>query len=259
VKYTPEGGKITFAIFEQDNNVVIEITDTGYGLAPEEIPHIFEKFYRSRNPKVAQQAGSGLGLSIAQEIVQLHGGDIEVQSKLENVTTPTPATSRPTPTIQEKEENEKSENTILFQVGILPTHNGTPLRNATVRLYGQGIDQTKNTDDLGLATFSVQQGNYTVQVHAEGNLASPIMFQETIAVTQSQTFECKIDNQTITSLSPTPTPPIQPSYPDSTLIIVIAATTGVTALVLLLELKKHGHNRTAKEPAVFECCKPISF
>jgi len=82
VKYTPEGGKITFAIFEQDNNVVIEITDTGYGLAPEEIPHIFEKFYRSRNPKVAQQAGSGLGLSIAQEIVQLHGGDIEVQSKL---------------------------------------------------------------------------------------------------------------------------------------------------------------------------------
>ena len=82
VKYTPEGGKIMFSIFEQDGNMVIEITDTGYGLAPEDIPHIFEKFYRSKNPKVAQQTGSGLGLAIAMEIIHLHGGDIEVQSKL---------------------------------------------------------------------------------------------------------------------------------------------------------------------------------
>lgn len=82
VKYTPADGKIIFSIFEQDNTIVIEITDTGYGLAPEDLPHIFEKFYRSNNPQVAAQTGSGLGLSIAAEIVHLHNGEIEVQSKL---------------------------------------------------------------------------------------------------------------------------------------------------------------------------------
>jgi len=82
VKYTPADGKIMFSIFEQDNTIVIEITDTGYGLAPEDLPHIFEKFYRSNNPQVAEQTGSGLGLAIAAEIVHLHNGEIEVQSKL---------------------------------------------------------------------------------------------------------------------------------------------------------------------------------
>jgi PAS domain S-box-containing protein len=82
VKYTPADGKIIFCIFEQDNTIVIEITDTGYGLAPEDLPHVFEKFYRSNNPQVAQQTGSGLGLAIAAEIVHLHNGEIEVQSKL---------------------------------------------------------------------------------------------------------------------------------------------------------------------------------
>jgi len=82
VKYTPEGGKITFSIFEQDNTIVIEIVDTGYGLAPEDIPRVFDKFYRSNNPLVTEQSGSGLGLAIAAEIVHLHNGEIDVQSKL---------------------------------------------------------------------------------------------------------------------------------------------------------------------------------
>ena len=82
VKYTPADGKIIFSIFEQDNTIVIEITDTGYGLAPEDLSHVFEKFYRSNNPQVAGQTGSGLGLAIAAEIVHLHNGEIEVQSKL---------------------------------------------------------------------------------------------------------------------------------------------------------------------------------
>lgn len=82
VKYTPPDGKIMFSIFEQDSTIVIETTDTGYGLAPEDLPHIFEKFYRSTNPQVAEQTGSGLGLAIAAEIVHLHNGEIEVQSKL---------------------------------------------------------------------------------------------------------------------------------------------------------------------------------
>jgi PAS domain S-box-containing protein len=82
VKYTPADGKIMFSIFEQDSAMIIEITDTGYGLDPKDLPHVFEKFYRSNSPLVAQQTGSGLGLAITAEIVHLHDGEIEVQSKL---------------------------------------------------------------------------------------------------------------------------------------------------------------------------------
>jgi PAS domain S-box-containing protein len=82
VKYTPEDGRIVFSIAEQGDHVVLDIVDTGYGIAPEDLPHIFSKFYRANNPQVYAQTGSGLGLAIASEIVQLHGGEINVQSTL---------------------------------------------------------------------------------------------------------------------------------------------------------------------------------
>ncbi|MBW1850420.1 MAG: hypothetical protein JRJ15_03125 [Deltaproteobacteria bacterium] len=82
VKYTPEGGRIEFGLREQDKMVVFEIIDTGYGMSDEELTHIFDKFYRSDNPQIAEQQGAGLGLAIASEIVQLHDGEIDVQSEL---------------------------------------------------------------------------------------------------------------------------------------------------------------------------------
>lgn len=82
VKYTPENGKITFSMDELGNTIIFDIADTGYGISQEDIPHIFEKFYRSSNSDVTNQTGSGLGLSIMYEIVHLHDGDVEVQSKL---------------------------------------------------------------------------------------------------------------------------------------------------------------------------------
>jgi signal transduction histidine kinase len=81
LKYTPEHGKITFAIDDQGDAVTFEVIDTGYGIAPEDLPHIFEKFYRSGNPDITSQAGSGLGLAITAEIVHLHGGEIDVKSQ----------------------------------------------------------------------------------------------------------------------------------------------------------------------------------
>jgi signal transduction histidine kinase len=80
LKYTPEQGKITFAISDQDDAVTFEVTDSGYGIAAEDLPHIFEKFYRSDNKEITAQKGSGLGLAITAEIVHLHGGHIDVQS-----------------------------------------------------------------------------------------------------------------------------------------------------------------------------------
>jgi signal transduction histidine kinase len=82
VKYTPENGKITFAISEQEEAVTFEVIDTGYGISKEDLPHIFEKFYRSGNKEIAAQKGSGLGLAITAEIVRLHGGHIDVRSEL---------------------------------------------------------------------------------------------------------------------------------------------------------------------------------
>ena len=82
LKYTPEKGHITFSISEEDNMVVFEIIDDGYGISEENLPHIFEKFYRASDSQVTEQAGSGLGLAITSEIVRLHNGKIGVESEL---------------------------------------------------------------------------------------------------------------------------------------------------------------------------------
>jgi two-component system phosphate regulon sensor histidine kinase PhoR len=82
VKYTPEKGRLDFGLRQQDGMLVFDISDTGYGMSQEDIDHIFEKFYRSSDPEVADKQGSGLGLSIASEIIGLHKGKIDVQSEL---------------------------------------------------------------------------------------------------------------------------------------------------------------------------------
>ena len=82
VKYTPASGTVTFGISEEDKMVKFEIADTGYGISEEEQQHVFEKFYRSENPDIVSEAGSGLGLATAAEIVRLHDGEIAVQSEL---------------------------------------------------------------------------------------------------------------------------------------------------------------------------------
>lgn len=86
LKYTPPNGSITFSISEQDKSVVFDVIDTGYGISQEELPHIFDKFYRSGNPQITDQVGSGLGLAITSEIVNLHNGEISAESELERGT-----------------------------------------------------------------------------------------------------------------------------------------------------------------------------
>ena len=81
VKYTPEHGRISFGLSDDGEAAVFEVADTGYGIREEDLPHIFNKFYRSQDPRVTEQTGSGLGLGITSEIVHLHGGEIGVQSE----------------------------------------------------------------------------------------------------------------------------------------------------------------------------------
>jgi len=82
VKYTPNGGKITLDIGENDLFVIISIEDTGIGIADKDISKIFDRFYRTDKARGRKTGGAGLGLSIAQRIVRLHQGKIEVESEI---------------------------------------------------------------------------------------------------------------------------------------------------------------------------------
>jgi len=78
VKFTPPGGRITVGARREGERVRIWVEDTGSGIDPEDLPHIFERFYRGRN---APAEGSGLGLAIVRWIVEAHGGQVEVHSQ----------------------------------------------------------------------------------------------------------------------------------------------------------------------------------
>lgn len=81
IKFTPAGGRITVGLSQREGRAVVQISDTGCGIAPEDIPHIFERFYRRRQKVRDQASGSGLGLAIARWIVEAHGGSISVTSE----------------------------------------------------------------------------------------------------------------------------------------------------------------------------------
>ena len=82
VKYTPEGGQVRIATYLADGCIVVDVTDSGCGIPPEDLQRIFEKFYRSRHSDKTV-AGTGLGLSLVKHIVEvIHGGSIAVESQL---------------------------------------------------------------------------------------------------------------------------------------------------------------------------------
>jgi two-component system phosphate regulon sensor histidine kinase PhoR len=82
VKYTPEGGQVRVSTFLADGAVVVEVSDTGYGVPQEELQRIFEKFYRSRHSGKAAP-GTGLGLPLVKHVVEaIHGGRVTVESQV---------------------------------------------------------------------------------------------------------------------------------------------------------------------------------
>ena len=81
IKYTPAGGKITISVSSQSGKVWFTVQDSGIGIPPQDIPHIFERFYRADESRARVTGGTGLGLSIAQWIAERHGGHLEVLSR----------------------------------------------------------------------------------------------------------------------------------------------------------------------------------
>ncbi|MEO5590313.1 MAG: HAMP domain-containing sensor histidine kinase [Gemmatimonadaceae bacterium] len=86
-KFTDRGGLVELSVEGTDNEVRIAVHDTGVGIAGDQLPHIFEKFFQASNQAHAAVKGTGLGLAIAREIVEAHGGTILVESTLGKGTT----------------------------------------------------------------------------------------------------------------------------------------------------------------------------
>jgi len=80
VKYTPRGGKIDVSMRQAGLGAVIEVRDTGTGISREDLPRIFDRFYRTAQDRSRRTGGTGLGLSIAQSLAVRHGGEITVES-----------------------------------------------------------------------------------------------------------------------------------------------------------------------------------
>ena len=82
IKFTPEGGRVMLKAFAERSHIILVVSDTGVGIAPEEQSLVFEKFRQSGNPLTREHAGTGLGLSIVRELAKLLGGEVSLQSDL---------------------------------------------------------------------------------------------------------------------------------------------------------------------------------
>jgi two-component system phosphate regulon sensor histidine kinase PhoR len=87
VKYSGQGAEIRLGAQRRDGQVTLSVSDTGIGIGEEDLPRIFERFYRVDKARSSELGGTGLGLSIVKHIAQLHGGRVEAESELGRGTT----------------------------------------------------------------------------------------------------------------------------------------------------------------------------
>lgn len=87
INYSPDGGRVTISAVPFGSFLEIRVSDSGIGIEKEEIPKIFEKFYRIKHPRTRHVTGTGLGLSIVKSIIDCHRGSVEVESEIGSGTT----------------------------------------------------------------------------------------------------------------------------------------------------------------------------
>lgn len=87
VRYTPEGGAVTVSLYRGHEKIMAQVADTGCGIPSEDLPLIFDRYYRVGNDRQDRSTGAGLGLAIAKRILELHGSSMEVQSVVKKGTT----------------------------------------------------------------------------------------------------------------------------------------------------------------------------
>jgi two-component system OmpR family sensor kinase/two-component system sensor histidine kinase BaeS len=82
LRHTPAGRKVTVRVGARNASVIISVADAGSGIAPEDLPHVFDRFYRGDKSRSRRGGGAGLGLAIARQLVTAHGGQISVESRV---------------------------------------------------------------------------------------------------------------------------------------------------------------------------------
>lgn len=87
VKYNQDGGSVTVRMARRDGEALVEVSDTGIGMAPEEVQRLFQPFVRIKNDKTVGILGSGLGLTIIRKVAAMYGGDVSVESEAEKGST----------------------------------------------------------------------------------------------------------------------------------------------------------------------------
>jgi two-component system, OmpR family, sensor histidine kinase ArlS len=81
-KYTPADGRVEVETWKREGNIILRLADTGCGIPEEDLPHIFDRFYRADKSRGRSQGGNGLGLSIVKELVESYGGEIGIESEV---------------------------------------------------------------------------------------------------------------------------------------------------------------------------------
>jgi signal transduction histidine kinase len=81
IQHTPPGGHVTLSLTVRDGYAALSVADTGYGIAPQDLPHIFDRFYRADPSRSRNGGGAGLGLSIVRSVVEAHSGQVLVTSE----------------------------------------------------------------------------------------------------------------------------------------------------------------------------------
>jgi two-component system sensor histidine kinase KdpD len=87
INYSPEGSEITVSVFQEKNCVTFKVSDNGPGIAEEDLPHLFERFYSRHHKSGGGRRGMGLGLSLCKSIVEAHGGEISIGNRATHGTT----------------------------------------------------------------------------------------------------------------------------------------------------------------------------
>ena len=81
LRHTSSGGEVVLCTERTDEGIVVQVSDTGEGIAPEDLPYVFDRFYRADQSRSRATGGGGMGLAIVKGIIEAHGGRVAVESR----------------------------------------------------------------------------------------------------------------------------------------------------------------------------------